>query len=363
MRFALAHDYLVKYGGAERVLEALLDIFPKAPVFTLLYEPEAMSDRIRAAEIVPSGLNKRPWARNHLNRARFLMPYHVEQFDLSGYDVVISSAHSFIKGLITPPETVHICYCHTPTRYLWHQRDEALQHVGRILRPVLPLGATFFRIWDYNAAQRVDYFIANSHTVEDRIKKFYRRRARVIYPPVHIERFKPTPIGRGAPYLVISRLEPHKRVDLAMGAAKRVTAKLIVAGTGSSRAALEQAAGPTVQFLGFVPDRQIPALFKKSRALIFPQEEDFGIASVEALASGRPVIAYKAGGAEEILSSKTGVFFPEPTVSSLAHAFEEEQHRSWDPHSLSQAAQPFNTSRFQREIRAAVYEYTALVKK
>lgn len=363
MRIALAHDYLVKYGGAERVLETLLDIFPEAPVFTLLYEPEAMSARIQAARIVPSSLNKRRWARQHLNRARFLMPYYVEQFDLNGYDVVISSAHSFIKGLITPPSTVHICYCHTPTRYLWHQKDEALQHVGRILRPVLPLGAAFFRAWDYNGAQRVDHYIANSHTVANRIQKYYRRHSRVIYPPVQIERFQPTPIPPDAPYLVISRLEPHKRVDLAIGAANRIGAKLIVAGEGSSRAVLEQTAGPTVQFLGFVPDRQIPALFKKSRALIFPQEEDFGITAVEALASGRSVVAYQAGGAVEILSSQTGIFFPEPTISSLTHALEAERTRRWDPTVLARAARPFGPARFAREIRAAVYEYTKHVKK
>ncbi len=363
MRVALVHDYLVKYGGAERVLEALLDVFPDAPVFTLLYEPKTTSARIRAAKIIPSNLNRHRWARLHINRARALMPYHVEQFDLAGYDVVISSAHSFIKGIITQPETVHICYCHTPTRYLWHQRDEALQHVGRLLERFLPLGATFFRAWDYNAAQRVDHFIANSHTVAQRIKKFYRRTARVIYPPVDIERFKPTPIPTNAPYLIISRLEPHKRVDLAIGAVKRTNAKLIVAGIGSSRTALEHDAGPSVKFLGFVSDRQIPQLYKKSRALIFPQEEDFGITAVEALASGRPVIAYQAGGAQEILSSQTGVFFPEPTISSLTRALEREQRRIWDRGALVQAARRFARRRFQNEVRSAVYEYAPLVKK
>lgn len=353
-KVAIIHEYLVKYGGAERVLEALLQLYPKATVHTLLYDRDSMSEAIQNASIVTSKLNRKRWAHTNLNRARFVMPFHIEGFDLSEYDLVISSAHSFAKGVITRPETLHICYCHTPTRYLWHQSEEASRHVGGIFRRFLPLGMAYFRIWDYAAAQRPDYYLCNSKAVQSRIQKFYRREAVILHPPVRTEAFTPKPWDSNLPLLVVGRLEPHKRIDLVVDAATSNKWRLVVVGTGSQLAFLKRRAGPTVEFLGFVADQQLPKILQESSGLVFPQEEDFGITAIEALAAGRPVIAYAGGSAKEILSGKEAVFFAKPTVGALEEAVATFRERAWNPKELAQAAARFSTEAFQNGFKKQV---------
>jgi glycosyltransferase involved in cell wall biosynthesis len=363
MRVAIVHDNLIQFGGAERVLLALMELFPHAPVYTLLYDP-AVAPTMRAANpafderrIRPSFLQRFPWARRHHHYLPLLMPLAAEQFDLRGYDIVLSDTYSYAKGVITDAGTMHISYCFTPTRYVWddcHRYVRAFAERALFLR-LAPLGLSYIRLWDYFASQRVDHYITLSAFVAERIKKYYGKPAQVIAPPVDVDRFSVSTTHDDY-YIVVSRLVPYKRVDLAVAACVKLGQRLKVVGTGPEIARLKKQAGPTIEFLGFVPDEELPALYAGARALLFPQEEDFGITVLEAAANGKPTIAYASGGAlETIVNSETGVFFAEQTVDSLVAAMVDFEKKEFDPERIRAHAQLYSHQRFLRELGEVVH--------
>jgi glycosyltransferase involved in cell wall biosynthesis len=348
MNVALAHDHLNQFGGAEQVLSEFHSLYPKAPVFTLLYDKAAVGRYFADWDIRSSFIEGLPGGYRFFKWYLALMPTAVEQLNFSPYDLVISSASALIKGIVVKPQTTHVCYCHTPTRYLW---SDALEYTSELPHPwfvkkVLPLLLTRLRVWDYTAAQRVDHFVANSKFVAERIAKYYRREAQVIYPPVHVERF--TELADPEDYfLLVSRLRPYKRVDLAIRAFNKLGMKFKVVGSGEQEGELRAMAKPNIEFVGQVSEAEKARLLARCRALIFPQEEDFGITAVEAMASGRPVIAYRAGGALEIVKDGvTGKFFDEQSWEALADAVIRFRYESYKPEVIQRAAQVYSTTHF-----------------
>lgn len=354
MRVALIHDYLTQLGGAERVLAALMQAFPNAPVFTLLKGDIGGFDEAR---IRTSFLQRLPGARQHHRYFPLLMPLAIEQFNLSAYDVVLSASHSFGKGVITAPHTLHISYCFTPTRYVWDDSHRYVREFSRsrFFRRLAPVGLSYIRLWDFLASQRVDSYLTLSDYVARRIRKYYHRPARVIPPPVDVDRFSVSKQEAGY-YIVVSRLVPYKRVELAIEACEVLGRPLKIVGAGPELGELTRRAGTYTQFLGFVPDRHLPALYGGARALLFPQEEDFGITPLEAAAAGRPTVAYGAGGAmETIVPGVTGILFPNQTAGSLAQAILESEKKSWDADKIRAHAETFRKERFMEKIQDFVH--------
>ena len=353
-RVALVHDFLVQYGGAEKVLEALHGMFPDAPVYTSVYDRSAMPGAYTAWDIRTSSLQRWP-ARRRLHRA--MLPFYpaaFESFDLSSYDLVISSSSAFAKGVITLPHTHHICYTHAPMRYAW-MTDTYLkgEREGR-MRGVLGPLFHYLRIWDQVSAQRVDTFVANSTAVKRRIEKFYRRDAVVVPPPVDTSRFVPSG-ARGDYYIAVSRFVPYKRMDMAVDAMTRLGKPLKVIGSGRQQADLKRRAGPTVEFCGWVPNDQLPALISGARAFLMPGEEDFGIAPVEANACGRPVIAYAAGGALDTqVDGVTGILFTPQMVDALCEAVTRFETMEFNHDAIAAHARRFDTEQFKQRMREIV---------
>jgi glycosyltransferase involved in cell wall biosynthesis len=344
-------------GGAEDVLENLVALFPDAPIHTSLYWPEKMPDHWRTWDIRTAFINRLPLAQKRQQLYFPLYPYAFEQFDFSGFDLVLSNKSGFCHGVITGTDTVHICYCLTPTRYVWRYHQYARQeNLGRVVQLMLQPFLTQLRIWDRLAADRVDHFIAISEEVRRRIGKIYRRDAVIIYPPVDTGRFEPTTNQIDDYYLIVGRLVPYRRIDLLIEAFNHLERPLLIAGSGRDRERLEAMAGPNITFLGYVPDDELPALMAKCRAFMFPGEEDFGIAPIQAMAAGRPVIAYAAGGAKETVVPGTGRLFAEQTVADIIEAVE-----SFDPNSVSPAfirrhAEQFDVSRFKHQLMNFIEE-------
>ncbi len=353
MKVALVHDYLNQMGGAERVVMALHDIFPDAPIYTSIYDPERVDPAFQRMDIRTSFMQKLPLVTKHHQPYLPLYPFAMERLDLRGYDLVLSSSSAFAKGVITRPETMHICYCHTPMRWCWNY-DEYVEreHLGRMARSILPFFITGLRIWDLTTAMRVDHFIANSPIVAERIKKYYRRDAVVIPPPVEAHRFPFDATTVPEDYcLIVSRLVPYKRVDLAIQACNLLQLPLIIIGGGRDLEPLQKMAGSTIRFLGRLSDAEVLHYYTHCRALLFPGEEDFGITPLEAQASGRPVIAYGAGGAlASVIDGVTGRFFREQTIESLAAVLSTFDERMFQPESIRNHALEFDTPRFQRRI-------------
>lgn len=356
MRVAIVHDYLNQYGGAERVLEALHALYPEAPVFTSLYDPEAMPDLYRSWDIRTSFMQRLPGWRSHFRRYFLLYPTAFESFDLSPYDLIISSSSAFAKGIIPRPGAVHVCYCHTPMRFAWRTSDYVSREgIAGLQGAVLPFALTYVRLWDAVTADRVDAFAANSHEVARRIQRFYRRDAEVIPPPVDLPPYEPRPGGDF--YLAGGRLIPYKRIELIVEAFTRLRLSLKIFGDGRDRQRLERLAGPTVEFLGWVDEPTRRDLFARCRAFIFPGEEDFGITPLEAMAAGRPVIAYGAGGAlETIVDGVTGRFFYEPTSAALAAAVAAARTDQYDPLTIRRHAESYGRDVFIERIRSLIEE-------
>jgi len=361
MKIAIVHDYLERWGGAEQVLKALLEIFPEANVFTLIYDKEKIKDFINVKNVNTSFANRMP--KFIKKRKRYLlplMPVFVENFNLRDYDVVISSSSAFAKGIIVRPKTLHICYCHSPMRFVWDWRLEYRkeQKKGRIINAVIGMMANYLRLWDFSSAQRVDYFIANSQNVANRIEKYYRKESKVIYPFAKKLRDLP-PSERGIegvlkPYfLIISQLAPYKRIDLAVEAFNKLDLPLVVAGEGKEKKHLQKIAKSNIKFLGFVPEKQKWQLLENCEALIFPGEEDFGITMVEAMEAGKPILAFKKGGALEIIKEgETGEFFEYPCVECLTEGVKRlrEKMKYFDQEKIRKEAQKFSKEKFKENF-------------
>lgn len=356
MKLAIVHDYLAQHGGAERVVQSLHEIWPEAPIYTSVYDQEQMGSEFAAMDVRPSWLQN--WCRSSkIHKAALpFYPMAFEQFDLSEYDVVLSTSSGFAKGVITPPETLHICYCHTPLRLAWRYH-EYLSGTG--FNPVARMLATMvvnrMRIWDASSAMRVDHFVANSRNTANRIRKYYRRDAEVVFPPVDASRFALAEADAEGYYLVVSRLVGYKRVDLAVEAFTRLGIPLRVVGSGPDLKRLKRMAGDNVTFLGRLGDNEVARQLEGCRGFVFPGEEDFGIAPLEAMACGRPVIAYGRGGAlETVIDGVTGVFFPEQRSESIIRAVQRAEKIQFHPLGLRRHALRFDIPVFHRRMRDLV---------
>lgn len=355
MRVALVHDFLLQYGGAEKVLEALHDMYPTAPVYTSAYDPGAMPGWYGTWDIRTTFLQRLPAKRRLHRLALPLYPLAFESLDLSAYDLVISSSSAFAKGVITPPHCTHISYTHTPMRFGWaaegYMRRERASRLARIaLAPVLH----YLRNWDAVAAARVDRYIANSSTVAARIRKYYRADCDIVHPPVETNKFRIAPEVDDYCFIA-SRCIPYKRLDLAVDAFTRMGRRLKIAGGGRQMQALKASAGPTIEFLGHVSDDQLRELMSRAKAYVMPGEEDFGIAAVEANACGRPVIAYGAGGAlDSQVNGVTAVLFEQQTVESLCGAVERADRVRFRPGEIRAHALGFDAEAFAASMRQAV---------
>jgi len=351
MKIALIHDHLTQEGGAEKVLQVLQDIYPQAPTYTLFYDAEKIKT-FKDKKIITSFLQKMPWALKKYQMYLPLMPTATESYNLIDYDMVISSCSAFAKGVITRSNTIHICYCHTPTRYLWSDTHRYVEELGynRIIKKIIPLILTRLRQWDRLAADRVDYFLASSKNVAKRIEKYYGRTSIVIYPPVETDKFKISDKLQNY-FLIGGRLVAYKRYDLAIEAFNHLKIPLKIFGEGPERKNLEKMAKSNIEFLGKVNNEKLTELYSQAQAFIHPQIEDFGITAVESMASGRPVIAFAAGGAlETVIEGKTGKLFDEQTWESLADAVIRMQKEKYNPQSIKLHAEKFRTDRFKKEI-------------
>jgi glycosyltransferase involved in cell wall biosynthesis len=357
MRVAIVHDFLMQMGGAEKVVEVLHDMYPDAPIYTSVYDPDVMPAYYRTWDIRTTFMQRLPFKRLSHRVALMLYPLAFESLDLSEYDLVISSSSAFAKGVVTQPHTLHVCYTHTPMRYAWSSRAYMKnEKASRLLRALLAPGLHYLRMWDAVAASRVDSYVANSSAVARRIKKFYGRDANIVYPPVDISRFKLAP-DKGDYYIIVSRFVPYKRLDLAVDAFTKLGYPLKVVGTGRQMKSLQARAGKNVEFLGHVDDLELPELLARARGFLMPGEEDFGIAPVEANASGCPVIAYAAGGALDTqIDGVTGVLFRQQTVDGLCDAVCRAENIDFDPEVIRDHARRFETERFRQGMQRVVTE-------
>lgn len=353
MKVAFVHEYLNQFGGAERLLQVLCAMFPNAPIFTLLYDENATGGVFAGRDIRTSFLQKVPFAKKHHRLFPLLMPVAVEQFDFSDFDLVLSVSASFAKGIITKPGTKHICYCLTPPRFLWDESQQFIKSISypAILKKIIPPFMTYLRIWDKEASFRVDQFWTISGFINERIEKYYGRKAEaIIYPPVNVAKFHIF-AQTGDYFFMAGRLVSYKRFDLAIRAFNELKLPLKIAGDGPEADRLKKMAGKNVEFLGLVSDEKLAELYAGAKACIFPQEEDFGIVPLESMASGRPVIAYRGGGAvETIVEGKTGVFFDKQNEESLAAAVKNFKTDNFDPAVCRIRAKEFDIPVFKEKI-------------
>ena len=352
-RAAVVHEWLTVPGGSEKVVLAILDVLPGAELYTSVYDPAPWPPAITGRPVHTSFLDRVPNARRIYPKLLPLMNAAFESFDLTGYDVVVSSSHSCAKNVITPPDTLHVCYCHTPMRHAWEPRFLAGEDLGRVGRLAAAALGGRLRAQDLAGAARPDVFVANSSHVSARIGKYYRRDAIVIHPPVDVARGLATPRDPEDYYLVFGRLVPYKRADLAVAACAELGRRVKVVGDGRALESVRAAAGPQAEFLGAVDDAELPGLMAGARALIFAGEEDFGIVPVEAQAAGVPVIAYGVGGVRDsVVEGETGVFFGEQTVASCAAGIRDFERLEG---TLDERAIRANAERFAPERFAAAF--------
>jgi glycosyltransferase involved in cell wall biosynthesis len=355
MRLAIVHDYLIQMGGAERVVAAMAEAFPEAPIYTSATDRDRLLPEFLGKNIVNSWADRLPGLRNNFKKFFPIYPFAFQSFKPVDADVVWISSSGFAKWIRVTGDARTICYCHTPPRFFWNSDGYVNAELGNS-----PAGSTariflsLLRRWDYACAQEIDRFVANSRCVQDRIWESYGRPSTVVHPPVDVNRFSAAG-KRENYYLILSRLIGYKRIDLAIEACNRLGERLIVIGDGPDRARLEALAGPTISFLGWLTDDQITRYLEGSRALIFPGLEDFGIAAVEAQACGRPVVAFAGGGAlETIIPGETGLLFQEQTVEALAEAVERSETVDWSADRLRANAMKFSREVFLEKMRAVV---------
>jgi glycosyltransferase involved in cell wall biosynthesis len=351
-RVVLAHDYLLVLRGAERTFAAMADLYPQSPIFTLLYDEIGTDGRFAGRAITTSGLQRLGVSQADFRRMLPLYPFAVERLRPPACEVVLSSSSAFAHGLRVPDGAVHVCYCHAPFRYAWYEQARALGEVPGPVRPLLRLQLARMRRWDRAASARVDSYIANSALTRERIKRFYGRGSTIIYPPVETDRF--TPGVPGDSLLVVSELVTHKRVHVALEAARRAAAPIRIVGSGPDHAALMQAY-PEAEFVGRVSDDNLPALYAAARAVVVASIEEFGITAVEAQAAGRPVIAAAAGGAlETVLDGETGLLATPDDVDAFVRAIENIDALGFDPDRATQNAERFSVATFRRRLSEQV---------
>jgi glycosyltransferase involved in cell wall biosynthesis len=366
LKVAITCSWLNQYGGAERVLEVVHGMFPEAPVYTSMFWPQALPAPYRDWDIRPSFMDRLPLVHSRHQWFLALYPFAFGQFDLSEYDLVLSVPSAFAHGVTTDSGTLHICYCLTPARFLWDYHNYVeREQLARLVRLILPLLVSRLRRWDRAAADGVDEFVAISEAVRERIAKNYQRESEIVYPPVDVQRI-PLSHRKGDHFLIISRLVPYKRIDLAVRAFNDLGLPLYVIGEGRDRPRLEAMAAPNVRFLGRVDDKDLGDYLANCRAFLFPGEEDFGIAPLEAQAAGRPVVAYAAGGAlETVVEGQTGTFFREPAPMALAAAVRQLDDQQFDPAAIRQHAMRFDRTEFERrltELISSKYEGFCLAR-
>jgi len=355
MKVALVYDRVNKWGGAERVLLALHEIWPEAPLYTAVYHPQT-APWASVFKVIPSFLQNFPLAKKHHELYPWLMPFAFESFNFDEYDVVISVTSEAAKGIITKPQTLHLCYCLTPTRYLWSGYEEYFSSsVQRLASSWL---VKYLRNWDKVAAQRPDEYLAISQTVKERIKKYYGRESEVIYPPISTDKFKiqnsKFKVKKDF-FLVVSRLVKYKRIDLAIEAFNQLGWNLKIAGTGKELKKLQAKAGKNIQFLGQLTDEALLNYYQNCQGLVFPTEEDLGLVPLEAQAMGKPVIAFARGGAvETVVEGKTGLFFNQQTPGALIEALRRFKETNFKAEDCRAQAEKFNQVRFAREFKNVV---------
>ena len=360
MRVALVHYWLVSMRGGEKVLEELCEMFPDADIFTHVYDRQVVSPIIRRHSVKTTLIDKLPFSRKLYKNYLPLMPIALEQLDLRDYDLVISSELGPAKGVLTRPDAIHICYCHTPMRYIWNMYLDYRQSVSPLLRPLMTWFAASLRQSDQFSANRVDLFVANSANIRRQIRKYYGREAVIVHPPVDVDAFHRTGEKSADFYLAVGQLVRYKRMDLAIEACNRLKRRLVIIGEGEEDKALRKLAGPTISFLGRQDFSEIRNHYAWCKALLFPGEEDFGMVPVEAMASGKPVIALRRGGAlETVIPGQTGLFFDQPTSDSLATAILDFEaiEQSFDPELISIHARRFSKETFKRRMSQVLQEY------
>ncbi|MDQ7783605.1 MAG: glycosyltransferase [Desulfomonilaceae bacterium] len=357
-RKALVHHWFLNMTGGEKVCEALCEILDAPDMFTILADPAVLSPELQKSSLTTSFVQKIPGALKYHRYYAWMFPVAVELLDLNAYDLVISSDSNTVKGVITRPETCHICYCHSPMRYAWSMYHEYLKNSGPIRTALTSLVMHYLRLWDYSAAGRVDFFACNSTAVRHRIRAYYRRDAKVIHPPCDIERFQVSCRSQDY-YLCAGRLVEYKNVALAVGAFSENGMRLVVAGEGPQKEYLKSIAKNNIEIVGWVSDEELSGLYAGCKALIFPGEEDFGIVPVEAQACGKPVIAYGRGGARDtVIPGKTGLFFTERSPEALKATIAEFESTCdrFDPSAIRDHAERFGRRRFQKEFLEFIQE-------
>jgi glycosyltransferase involved in cell wall biosynthesis len=353
-RVALAHDYLLVMRGAERTFAAIAELYPQAPIFTLLYDEQGTSGRFAGRSITTSPLQRLGVGQGAFRRLLPLYPFAIRRLKPPACDVVLSSSSAFAHGIGIPDGAVHVCYCHAPFRYAWYEQARALAETPAVLRPALRAQLRWMRRWDLAASRRVDHYIANSQLTQERIRRYYGREAPIIHPPVETHRF--TPGQADDALLVVSELVRHKRVQVALEAARRARTPIRIVGSGPEHAALHEAY-PEAEFLGRAGDEELAALYASARAVVVPSMEEFGITAVEAQAAGRPVIAAAAGGAlETVLDGQTGRLAALDDVDSFARAIQSIERLDFDPARAVANAERFSVAAFQRRIATLVNE-------
>jgi glycosyltransferase involved in cell wall biosynthesis len=352
-RIALVHDYLLVMRGAERAFETIASIWPQAPIYTLLYDADGTWHRFGARTIRTS-----PLQHLHLRQSGFrallpVFPWATSKLDMEDHDLIISSSSAFAHGITVPEGSAHLCYCYTPMRYAWHERERAILSVPRAARPLMRATLDRIKQWDREAASRVTRYVAISELARERIQRFYDRDASVVHPPVETDRFE---IGEPSDYLLfVGELVAHKRVDVALEAARRAERPIKIVGDGPERRRLETTYGDTAEFLGRVSDASLPRLYAEALAVVVPNVEEFGIVAVEAQAAGRPVVAYDAGGVREtVVDGTTGILLPSDEPTAFAEALADTDFDRFDPEEIKENAERFSTDSFRERFRAEV---------
>lgn len=355
MKIAIAHDYLIQMGGAERVVEVLHEMYPEAPIFTTVCSGSRLPDTLKDADIRTSWLQRMPGVNSYFKGMLPLYPLAIKDFDFSGYDIVLSSSSAFMKSIRVPKNTFHLCYCHTPMRFAWdYDAYIERQRQPGVLKKLLKVYIRQLKSWDQRTSANVNQFVANSSVVKRRIQNYYRREADVIFPPINTSRFQSSS-QIGDYYLIVSRLVSYKRIDLAVEAFNQNGLPLYIVGDGPDRKRLSEMAKSNIRFLGRLDDGQVNNLMSECRAFIFPGEEDFGITPLEANAAGRPVIAYQAGGAlDTIVPYVNGVFFQNQQADDLLAAVAEVENHTWDTRQIVEHAKKFDEFTFKEQFKRYV---------